>query len=206
MGFPARYLNEGEDVVADLRPHWLFLAGPVLAASASVVVAVVAASRLAGDARKVLLSLALVLVLVALIGLGVRYARWVTTSFVITTDRLIHRVGVLSKSGREIPLERLNDVSFHQTLFQRLVGAGDLLVESAGERGQQSFPSFPHPERTQNLIHRQIQLAQSGELERAAAHELSPLEKLDRLDGLRRRGVISEAEFEAKKLKLLDRI
>ena len=200
MGFPARYLNEGEVVVADLRPHWLFLARPIAGAVASVAVAVAAALGLEGGARRVVLSLALVLVLLALIGLAVRYARWVTTSFVITTQRLVHRVGVLSKSGREIPLERLNDVSFHQTLFQRLLGAGDLLVESAGERGQQSFPDFPSPERTQNLIHRQVQRAQGGH------GEISALEQLDRLDDLRRRGVISELEFEAKKLRLLDRI
>ena len=206
MGFPARYLNEGEAVVADLRPHWLFLAGPTAAVAASVAGAVAAALGLEGGARRVVLSLALVLVLLALLGLAVRYARWVTTSFVITTDRLVHRVGVLSKSGREIPLERLNDVSFHRTLFQRLVGAGDLLVESAGERGQQSFPSFPSPERIQNLIHRQVQLARGEHGGRNGSRQLSPLEQLDRLDDLRRRGVISELEFEAKKLRLLDRI
>jgi uncharacterized membrane protein YdbT with pleckstrin-like domain len=206
MGFPARYLNEGEAVVADMRPHWLFLAGPVASVAASVAAAFAAALVFTGASRRVLLSLALVVVLLTLLWLGVRYARWATTSFVITTDRLIHRVGVLSKSGREIPLERLNDVSFHQTLFQRLVGAGDLLVESAGERGQQSFSGFPRPERTQNVIHREIQLAQTRDLRDFSALGSSPLDQLDRLDDLRRRGVISEAEFEAKKVKLLDRL
>src|SRR5262245_28126756 len=60
-----------------------------------------------------------------------RVLRWATTHFVLTTDRLIFRSGVVAKFGREIPLERINDVTFSQSLFERLVGVGDLLLESA---------------------------------------------------------------------------
>jgi uncharacterized membrane protein YdbT with pleckstrin-like domain len=207
VSFPRRYLNEGEEIVLEQRPHWFFLAGPVIALVASLVLAVVVSARVEGDLQTVALVPALLLVGVSLLWVLARYARWATTSFVITTDRLVHRHGVLSKSGREIPLERLNDVSFHQTLFQRLIRSGDLLIESAGERGQQMFSNFPHPERTQNQIHRQIELAQARDADRAAAgRELSPLEQLEKLEELRVRGVISQAEFDVKKAKLLDRL
>jgi uncharacterized membrane protein YdbT with pleckstrin-like domain len=207
VGFPRKYLNEGEEIVLDLRPHWFFFAGPVVALVASAVAASLVGANLDGRPRGLLLVPSVALVLASLVWVVVRYAQWATTAFVVTTDRLVHRHGVLSKSGREIPLERLNDISFHQSLFQRLLGAGDVLIESAGERGQQSFASFPHPERTQNVIHRQIELAQARDADRMAGRrELSPLEQLDKLDDLRRRGVISEAEFEVKKAKLLDRM
>lgn len=207
MSFPHEYLNEGEEIVLDQRPHWFFLAGPVIALVATLVLAVAVSSRVEGDLQPVALVPALLLVGASLLWVLVRYAKWATTSFVITTDRLIHRHGVLSKSGREIPLERLNDVSFHQTLFQRLLGSGDLLIESAGERGQQMFSGFPHPERTQNRIHRQIELARAGDADRMAGRrELSPLEQLEKLEELRQRGVISQAEFDVKKAKLLDRL
>lgn len=207
MAFPRKYLNEGEDIVVELRPHWFFLAGPGVALAGSLLLAIVVSSRVAGDVQRLALIPLLLLVLLALGWFVVRYAKWATTTFVVTTDRLIHRTGVISKSGREIPLERLNDVSFHSTLFQRLLGAGDLLIESAGERGQQLFSSFPHPERTQNLIHHQVELAQARDAERIAGRrEPSPLEQLERLDELRQRGVISQAEFEVKKAKLLDRL
>lgn len=207
MAFPRKYLNEGEDIVVELRPHWFFLAGPGVALAGSLLLAIVVSSRVAGDVQRLALIPLLLLVLLALGWFVVRYAKWATTTFVVTTDRLIHRTGVISKSGREIPLERLNDVSFHSTLFQRLLGAGDLLIESAGERGQQLFSSFPHPERTQNLIHHQIELAQARDADRIAGRrEPSPLEQLERLDELRQRGVISQAEFEVKKAKLLDRL
>ena len=207
MAFPRKYLNEGEDIVVELRPHWFFLAGPAVALVLILVLAVLVSSKVDGDVQRLALIPLLLLVLLSLLWFVVRYAKWATTTFVVTTDRLIHRAGVISKSGREIPLERLNDVAFHQTLVQRILGAGDLLIESAGEKGQQLFSSFPHPERTQNLIHHQIEQAQARDADRMAGRrELSPLEHLEKLEELRQRGVISQAEFDVKKAKLLDRL
>jgi len=207
MAFPRKYLNEGEEIVLELRPHWFFLAGPVLGLVASLVLAIVVSSQVAGDVQRLAMIPLLLLVLLSLVWFVIRYAKWATTTFVVTTDRLIHRTGVVSKSGREIPLERLNDVSFHSTIFQRMLGAGDLLIESAGERGQQLFSSFPHPERIQNLIHHQIELAQGRDADRMAGRrEPSPLDQLEKLEELRQRGVISQAEFDVKKAKLLDRL
>jgi uncharacterized membrane protein YdbT with pleckstrin-like domain len=207
MAFPRKYLNEGEDIVLEMRPHWFFLAGPGVALLLALILAILVSSRVSGDVQRLALIPLLLLVVVALVWFVVRYAKWATTTFVVTTDRLIHRSGVVSKSGREIPLERLNDVSFHSTILQRMLGAGDLLIESAGERGQQLFSSFPHPERTQNLIHHQIEQAQDRDADRRAGRrELSPLEQLEKLEELRQRGVISQAEFDVKKAKLLDRL
>ena len=204
MPFPRKFLNEGEEIVLDLRPHWSFFAGPAASLIAALVLAVVAAVAGAPD----WLTLAiLALAAVALLWCLARYARWTTTNFVVTTDRLIHRYGVFSKRGQEIPLERLNDVSFRRTFIQRLVGAGDLLIESGGERGQQPFDHIAHPERVQNIIHREIEAAQARDADRMAGRrELSPLEQLEKLEELRQRGVISQAEFEAKKAQLLDRL
>lgn len=207
MGFPRKYLNEGEEIVLDLRPHWFFLAGPVAAMAGSLVLLAAGSTVNDDTLQKVALIPGALLLVFSVVWFAVRYARWATTSFVVTTDRIIHRMGVVSKSGREIPLERLNDISFHQTLFQRIVRSGDLLIESAGERGQQMFSNFPHPERTQNEIHHQIELAQARDADRMAGRrELSPLEQLEKLEELRQRGVISQAEFDAKKSKLLDRM
>ena len=202
MPFPRKFLNEGEDIILDLHPHWSFFVGPAIALVVSIAAAILAANQ-ADWATLPALGLALL----SLIWVVARYARWVTTNFVVTTDRLIHRTGVFSKQGKEIPLERLNDISFRKTLLERLVGAGDLLIESAGEQGQQEFHNFSHPERVQNEIHRQIELAQERDADRVAGRrELTPLEQLEKLDELRQRGVISQAEFEAKKAQLLDRL
>src|SRR5215217_2663496 len=86
-----------------------------------------------------------------------RVLRWATTHLVLTTERLIFRSGVVAKFGREIPLERISDVTFSQSLFERLIGAGDLLLESAGEHGQSRFSNIRDPEAVQLEIYRQME-------------------------------------------------
>ena len=70
------------------------------------------------------------------------------------TERLIHRLGLLSKQGKEIPLEVINDVAFNQTAWERIFGTGDLLIESAGTHGQTKYTDIPNPEGIQSLIYR----------------------------------------------------
>lgn len=208
MPFPQKYLNEGEEIVLDQRPHWSYLAGPTLALAATVALAVLVSARVEGDLARVALVPTLLLVAVALAWVLVRYARWATTSFVITTDRLIHRKGVLSKSGREIPLERLNDVSFHQTLFQRMLGSGDLLIESAGESGQSRFDDIPQPEEFQALLYKtreaRSKLLGQAQVTQVAAPDATV--QLERLTKLHDEGVITDEEYAAKRQSLLDQI
>jgi len=199
--FPRKLLNDGEDIVLDIHPHWWFFAGPVGALVASVVGAVVARNI---DVLRVAL---LATTLASLAWVGWRYARWATTNFTITTDRLIFREGVVAKRGKEIPLERLNDIAVSQSVFERLIGAGDLTTESGGERGQQVFVDIPKPFLIQNTIYTEMERAGARDAARAAGpRQQSIPEQIEKLDELRQRGVISRAEFEAKKTQLLDRM
>lgn len=202
MPFPRKLLNEGEDIVLDLHPHWWFFVKPVLA----VVVSVVAAVALRGADNLVVLAL-IALILISVAWLVARYLVWSTTNFTLTTDRLIYRAGVVRKEGREIPLERINDISSTQSVFERIIGAGDIVTESGGERGQQTFTDLPKPFQVQNAIYREIERAQARDADRMAGNrQLSIPEQIEKLDELRRRGVLTGAEFEAKKKQLLDRL
>jgi uncharacterized membrane protein YdbT with pleckstrin-like domain len=199
--FPRKLLNTGEEIVVDLRPHWWFFAGPATLLLLSIVGLVVAAS--ADVPGEVVLGLAGV-TLAALAWFAGRYLRWATTNFVVTSDRIVYRHGVLSKQGIEIPLDRVNTIFFHQSVWERVIGTGDLTIESAGEKGSEAFSDISRPSRVQNEIYRSIEDNQtrlSG-----GHHELSIPEQIDRLDDLRRRRVISDAEFQAKKTQLLDRM
>jgi uncharacterized membrane protein YdbT with pleckstrin-like domain len=201
MAFPRRLLFEGEDIVLDLRPHWWFFVGPALLLALSLVGLIAAA--VAGADGWLLLPLAGV-VLASLLWFAGRYLRWATTNFVLTTDRLVYRSGVVAKRGIEIPLERVNTVFSHQTVLERLLRAGDLVVESGGEQGRESFSDIPRPGEVQNEIYRQIEANQQRTY--GTSNEPDVVDQLGRLDDLRRRGVITDAEFQAKKLKLLDKL
>lgn len=205
MAFPKKYLNDGEEIILDLRPHWFFLFVPAVALIGALALAIFVGSR--DNPPDWQLFPVLALAIVALLFFLGRMAQWITTELVLTTDRLIYRKGVISRQGREIPLERINDVSFTQTLFHRMLRAGDVLIESGGERGQSSFGHFSDPQGIQNEVHRAIEAAAARDADRMAGRrELSPLEQLEKLEELRQRGVISQAEFDLKKQKLLDRL
>jgi len=204
VAFPRRLLNDDEEVVCDLVPHWSTLTRPVAAVVFvfAVTIAGAVVNRWAGA------GLAVVLVVIGAWA-GVRVLRRQCTNFVVTTDRLVYRTGVLAKHGKEIPLERVNDIAFHQTIFERLIGTGDLSIESAGAQSRETFGDIPHPAAVQNEIYRQMEACTARHAVGAHAVASPPMsvpEQLERLDDLRRRGIITPAEFEAKKQQLLDRL
>ncbi|MGB0995972.1 MAG: PH domain-containing protein, partial [Acidimicrobiales bacterium] len=149
---------------------------------------------------------------------GFTYLQWTTTNFVVTNERLVSRKGVISKEGIEIPLDRINTVFFNQSIFERIIGAGDLGIESAGEGGRQEFTDIRRPNLVQNEIYRQVEGLEDRRLRRLgqAAAEAAPAthaephlsipEQIEKLDQLRRQGVVTDEEFEAKKRELLDRM
>jgi len=159
MGYPEKSLNPGEQVSIDVRPHWKYLAGPIFAVAVVVVGSVVALVE--SVPRWAELALAALLVL-CLLWLGGRYVRWVTTSFVVTTERLILRKGILRRTVREILLDRLTDITYNQTLLDRILGCGDILLESPGRDSQEVFPDLPHPVKIQNEIYRLINQRRPG--------------------------------------------
>ncbi|MBA2280118.1 MAG: PH domain-containing protein [Actinomycetota bacterium] len=223
MAFPPKLLNDGEEIVHDLRPHWWYMAETSAAVLGSAILGVVVAVVFKDDdgtLYDVLRIASIVLIVLSLVWFGVRYAKWATTNFVVTSDRLIYRAGVLAKTGIEIPLERVNTVFFNQTIFERMLGAGDLSIESGGETGKQTFSDIRRPSLVQNEIYRQMEANNarmySGRTRTGAAPDdaapMAPVgggsitEQIEQLDGLRQRGLISEAEFSEKKAELLKRM
>lgn len=209
MPFPKRLLNDYEEVAVDLHPHWWFFSEPAAALLAAIAVAIVVAAKrvMTGTAHTVLSFASIALILITAAWLVVRYLDWATTNFVITSDRMIYRHGVFAKSGIEIPLERVMNVNFHQSFFERIIGAGDLLIESGGVDGQQRFTDIRRPESVQNRIHSEIEKNESrkfgnaGNLNAPAAADVPS--QLEKLEGLLQRGTITQAEFDAQKAKLL---
>ena len=87
-----------------------------------------------------------------------KFIAWATSYFVVTSDRVIHREGWIAKRSMEIPLEAINDVRFHQGVFERMIGAGDLIISSASEFGREVFGDIRNPEHVQKTIYQQGEL------------------------------------------------
>jgi uncharacterized membrane protein YdbT with pleckstrin-like domain len=210
MPFPRKLLNSYEEITVDLHPHWIYFAEPVLALVGSIVLAILALSLTDGTVRTFLAFIIVALIVVSAGWLIIRYLKWSTTNFVITTHRLIFRSGIFAKHGVEIPLERVMNVNFNQSIFERIVGAGDLLIESGGKDGQQRFSDIRKPEQVQNLIHAQIESNSDRHTTDMPppppaphAGQLDVAGQLEKLEGLRSRGTITAEEFEEQKRRLL---
>ena len=138
------------------------------------------------------------------------------TYFVVTSRRVIYRSGVISKRGVEIPLERINNINFHQRLIDRIIGAGDLDIESAGKDGQSHFDFIRHPDGVQHEIYRQMEsrnmpvaMVQQAPAVVAPAPHRRPRRCPSRSSSWRSsatQGTSPRAEFEQKKAELLGRM
>ncbi len=143
-----------ERSVLILHPHWKVLLGPVILGALVVAAAlagltVIPAGSAAGTERLVTAAAAVALLLVWVVR---PVLRWKTTTYELTTGRLRLREGILTRSGRDIPLARISDVSFTRSLLDRLLGAGRLVVESPGEHGQIVLTDIPSVERVQAIL------------------------------------------------------
>lgn len=197
MGYPERLLSPGEEVVTEFRPHWQFMVLPMLFSLVLIVVVIVAITQLDGAARWLLIVGGVAVWAILSIK---RAADWLTTQYVITNERVVYRAGVFSRSGIEIPLESITNVAFNQSLIERFIRSGDLVIESAGETGQSRYADIPDPEGLQSLIYQQRE-ARTVSLRRGGS---SMSEELAGLAELRDRGVLTDEEFETQKRRLLE--
>jgi uncharacterized membrane protein YdbT with pleckstrin-like domain len=207
--FPRRLLIEGEELVLDLRPHWIALVRAILVVVLVAAAWIVLLPRLPGGVSgDVLLWLILGVGVILLTWYALRdVVEWLTSNFVVTTDRVIHREGFIAKRSMEIPLEAINDVRFQQGIFERIIGAGTLVIHSASEAGRQEFADVRDPETVQKTIYHQGELNQQRMRGSAPVVPQAPsmTTELQRLADLRERGVLTEDEFQDQKARILGR-
>ena len=206
MPFDPKNLHREEAIVLDLHPHWVMLAKGV-----TVVVITTAIGMwllLGWDADGVLSDIVNVVAVVAIIAsvlyLLQRWIAWVSTNFVVTTDRCIYREGIVAKRGVEIPLERINTIFFNQGFIDRMIGAGTLTIESAGENGVQTFSDVRDPISVQQVLYQQMEDNENRKFDRiGTGGPASTADELAKLAQLHEQGHLSAEEFAAQKAKLL---
>jgi uncharacterized membrane protein YdbT with pleckstrin-like domain len=163
MPYPEKLLNEDEEIVEHLHPHWLTLVPAVLAflvicALSGVAIAFLPSGDDNANARHLLLLAILVVAAALLLWLALApLIRWRSTHYVITTRRVLIRRGVFKHVGRDITLGRISDVAYEQTLSDRIFRSGTLHIESAGENGQETLVNIPRANDVQQTLNRLIE-------------------------------------------------
>ena len=270
MALPRKFLNADEELLAELKPHWIFLFGPLFTSIgvwAAIIVILIVWQNPPGWTNYPIVILALV---PGLWLLG-RYVRWRSYDVALTSTRILVRQGILGRDTVQLRLQRITEVNIRQELFERILQTGSLVIDVQGEDDSMTLEYMRKPAVVQRVINSQINeivgggrreaipedmlpydqrgrnrrddygnADESGHLD---AHQLDtppfgvnptspgpaaeptdpgssaaskvappgavPFEVRDRLielDDLRKRGIISEEEFAAKKSELLDRI
>lgn len=159
VAYPDQLLADDERVVKHLHPHWITLLVPavllvVVVGLVSFLAAIFPDGSLQSVGRIVLVAIGAVAVIVVVL---IPWLRWRTTHYVLTTHRLMTRVGILNHTGRDVPLNRINNAMYEQSFWERIINSGTLVVESAGEDGQQVFKNIPDADQTQQLINRLVE-------------------------------------------------
>ncbi len=151
-------LAEGERVEVDMHPHRLTLLVPTFVGVLLVAGAVVAAWITPDDeaGNRVQWILVVLLVLLAIPFVLVPYLRWRTTHYVVTTRRVLVRHGIVRKEGKDITLAQITEVSFEQSLVDRLINAGSLRITSAGDSRAEVLRNIPDTTHVQQVINRLV--------------------------------------------------
>lgn len=219
----ARLLTEGEEILHQSPQHWIALRDEIAYTLAWLVLWILVVPWL-DFALDEWVAWLLTLVWAGLVGYGV--TRWYSTDLIVTTKRLIYRKGIFEKSDHEIELPRLVDVGYRQTLWQRLLGAGDLLLDSGGHEGKSMIRDVPAPADVSNVLD-EVRASRSsrrlpGEpppetppspsaAPRPSARssitprwQMSRAEQLDILARLHTEGKLTDEEFMAEKRRVLE--
>jgi len=264
MAIPRKFLNADEELLAELKPHWIFLFGPLFTSIgvwAAIIVILIVWANPPGWTNYPIVILALI---PGLWLLG-RYVRWRSYDVALTSTRILVRQGILGRDTVQLRLQRITEVNIRQELVERLLGTGSLVIDVQGEDDSMTLEYMRKPAVVQRVINSQINEIVGGGQREAIPEDMLPRDQRDRrsrddydhddtdqhdtppfgttasaqgssldrtdpgstaaarvpppgavpfeirdrlieLDDLRKRGIISEEEFAAKKSDLLNRI
>lgn len=155
MSYPAKLLAPGESINFETRPHWRGLLAPSFVLIASVFVAAALFFWISNDFFRIVVGISFLIVLI--LWAIVPFLRWLTTDYVFTDRRIIVRSGVISRQGRDVPLAKVNNVSFSVSLLGRVLNYGRLDIQSAGENDGLIIEDVPDVEDIQRNVYEFIE-------------------------------------------------
>jgi len=208
MGYAEKNLAPGETILYRARYHWLVYRTGLLLLLLSCLVGAASfyahrtnpESGVAGPTS----FLALGFLVLAGVALAWRRIRVAADVFVVTNHRVIRKVGLLAREIQQAPLDKIQDITIEQGLLGRLLDYGTVVLETAAEHGSLVFPLIAHPESFRNQLWGQG--PHSGPLAPSAAAPASARERLAELEKLRQSGLVTEAEYAARRKAIVESI
>jgi membrane protein YdbS with pleckstrin-like domain len=157
VAYPDDLLSQGERVIIHKHSHWKMLLVPYFWLIVTVGLGAWFAYLVRDQSWNMVAWIALGVIAVGLAVwlFFIPFFRWRTTHFIVTTDRVMAREGILNRQGIDIPLGRINSVRFEHGLLDRIFGCGTLIIESASQEPLE-FDDIPKVEKVHTLIYREV--------------------------------------------------
>ena len=156
MAYAEKNLAPGESIVYRARYHWIYYRTTLALLLVAGVFGLwwwISGQRLqAGPASAVFGMIALAILAVAVLHFFARRLRASADEFVVTTRRVIRKVGLVSREAQHAPIEKIQDVTVDQGVLARMLGYGTATLETASESGRIVFPDIADPERFRSAI------------------------------------------------------
>jgi uncharacterized membrane protein YdbT with pleckstrin-like domain len=152
MAYPQKLLSDGETVQFELRPHFRALFVPIIVLLAEVFIG--AWLFFLTDNTIVRWAIAIIFIVLFVPFVLVAFLRWLTTQYVFTNRRIITRRGIISKQGRDMPLSKVQNVSFDVSVMGRILNYGALKIDSANTEGDLIVEDVPNVEEIQREVYR----------------------------------------------------
>ena len=201
-GYLKDLLGENEKVLFVTRQHWIVLAAEILSETVLTIALVILITLIwLMWLPNPLVPLGYLLLLLPLVSLLRDVLVWSNRQYIVTNRRVIQIAGVINKDVTDSSLEKVNDVKLEQSFWGRLLNFGNIEILTASELGVNRFSSLAQP-----ILFKKAMLNAREQLEQGAASEADLVDVIAQLDGLRKRGVLSEQEFQRKKTELLAKL
>jgi membrane protein YdbS with pleckstrin-like domain len=178
MAIPRKFLNADEELLAELKPHWIFLFGPLftsIAVWAAIIVILIVWANPPGWTNYPVVILALI---PGLWLLG-RYVRWRSYDVALTTTRILVRQGILGRDTVQLRLQRITEVNIRQELIERLLNTGSLVIDVQGEDDSMTLEYMRKPAVVQRVVNSQINEIVGGGHREAIPEDMLPREQRD---------------------------
>jgi uncharacterized membrane protein YdbT with pleckstrin-like domain len=213
-------LMPGETMVLSGNPHWWYFWKQVAAGIGVLALLLLLWTVDADWVSTAIGWIALLAFVVWVANTIYEFVQWRTTRFAVTDQRVAYQSGVIRRSGVSIPLNRINNVNFDQSMVARMLNNGVVTIESAGETGDSVFENIPDPEKVRTVIFAQMEADEQADSHRDAAAIRDALQgqavttptgpttqsRLDELESLHQRGLVSDDEFVVKRKQILEEL
>ena len=214
-------LMPGEEMILYSNPHWWYFWKEVVGGIVLIALLFLLFKIDGGWVDTLLGWITLLVFLGVLVTTAYAFVQWKTTKFAVTSERVAYQSGIIRRRGVSIPLNRVNNVNFQQTMIARMLNNGVVVIESAGETGDSIFENIPDPETVRTLIFQQVEADEQRDSDRNAASLAKAMqeqvppppptatgsaaqERLKALDDLRTQGLVSDAEYDVKRRQILE--